>query len=738
MEVASQVDEVMVHRLGATVTRRATLSIGGDGAHTIRLGGLPLSLEDPTVRIGVEGLGGDAQVQLTGVRVTLHARPRAELEPEPDTVRLTEAERAAARARRQRGILAREQELLQHIQMPDRPEGEVGKAPPASPMVARVQLDGFVDEATAQRQAAILELDQRLVRLDEEIAALRDAVRRRDAAARARPDEITKAVVASLRTSGVAGEVRLVLRYRVPAARWVPVYQVQVDGDGSRATVTMRASVAQASGESWSGVRLSLSTALPQAFTELPRLAALRIGKAQPRPQLPPAYRPPPVGASVLFADLDRERRLLQSHQPRQRPGLSAPGVGALPPLPAVPVEVSAALRVGGPGGLPSGGYGGGGAAEAPAEAEAMDLFGEEDEEEFAVPVMQRLSASAGPVPPSAPPRPSKARRRRSGPKGAVPAKRDKAELSRLADDDDPTSETFAEHRPLRPQFASLRLPDATSGERGRLRAVDRRAAYVSGLEVPVDFDVVALVDRAAAAADAVRGLALPEGASPVGRSSGRFDHSYRTEERIDVPSDGQWHTVPVLSQGGPCKMWYVVAPRADVSVFRVASFANPLRQPLLAGPVEVYVGGAYQLTGQLPTVAPGEDVSLGMGVEPAMRCARNVRYEEKRSGEQVVAMTELHHTIEIQLRNGLQRTATVQVRERIPQPDRGAEVAVEEETIEPPWASYTQRERQRPLKGGRQWEVQLPPGGTADLVARYVVRIYANNEVVGGNRREA
>ncbi|HHO51808.1 MAG TPA: DUF4139 domain-containing protein [Deltaproteobacteria bacterium] len=739
MEIASQVDEVLVHRLGATITRRATLSLRAGGSHTIRLGGLPLSLMDPTVRIGVEGLAGGAALQITGIRVTLHTRPRSEVEPEPDTERLEAARREAIRIRRRRDILVLEQELLQQIQMPGRPTGEVGKAPPASPMVARVQLDGFVDEATAQRQATVHELDQHLVRLQEEIVALEDAVRRRDAARRARPDEVSKAVIATLRAPGAVEGARLVLRYQVPAARWVPVYQVQVDGDGGRATVTMRASVAQASGESWSGVRLSLSTALPQVFTELPRLAALRIGKAQPRPQLAPAYRPPPVGASVLYADLDRERRLLQPHRPSPRPGPSVPRSRGLPPLPAVPA-IDTALRVGGS--VSTGGGGGGGAA-APSAAldEPLDVLSATS--------FGGVQASAEPEEPEptgllrSAPAPAPRRSGRSGKrKSLAKASRSRGEwvVEEEEEDEEDGLGGFDEapEASRAPAFASLRLPDATSPERGRLRVVDQRAAYVAGLGVPVDFDVVALVERATAAADTVRELELPVGASPVGRSSGRFDHSYRTEDRIDVPSDGQWHTVPVLSEGGPCKMWYVVVPREDVSVFRVASFPNPLRQPLLAGPVEVYVGGAYQLTGELPTVAPGEDVSLGMGVEPAVRCARNVRYEEQRSGEQVVSMTELHHTIEIQLRNGLQRAATVQVRERIPQPARGAEVAVDEVSVEPAWTPYHQRERLRPLEGGRQWEIELPAGGTADLVARYVVRIYANNEVVGGNRREA
>ena len=51
-----------------------------------------------------------------------------------------------------------------------------------------------------------------------------------------------------------------------------------------------------------------LSTAEPLAWTELPELSSLRIGKIQPTPPRR-GIRPAPVGARALFADYDRDRR---------------------------------------------------------------------------------------------------------------------------------------------------------------------------------------------------------------------------------------------------------------------------------------------------------------------------------------------------------------------------------------------------------------------------------------------
>ena len=77
-------------------------------------------------------------------------------------------------------------------------------------------------------------------------------------------------------------------------------------------------------------------------------------------------------------------------------------------------------------------------------------------------------------------------------------------------------------------------------------------------------------------------------------------------------------------------------------------------------------------------------------------------------------------------------------MRERVPIPDGDAEVAVDVLASEPPWTPYDQVDRGAPIDGGHVWRVVVPAGQELELSAHYVVRLYANHEVVGGNRREA
>ena len=79
-----------------------------------------------------------------------------------------------------------------------------------------------------------------------------------------------------------------------------------IDGKPLPEDETTRALIGQATGEDWRDVALTLSTASPQQWTELPELAALKIGRAQPAPAKT-GWRPPPLGAGELYADYDRE-----------------------------------------------------------------------------------------------------------------------------------------------------------------------------------------------------------------------------------------------------------------------------------------------------------------------------------------------------------------------------------------------------------------------------------------------
>jgi hypothetical protein len=129
--------------------------------------------------------------------------------------------------------------------------------------------------------------------------------------------------------------------------------------------------------------------------------------------------------------------------------------------------------------------------------------------------------------------------------------------------------------------------------------------------------------------------------------------------------------------------------------------------------------------------------MELGLGVEQAIKVARNTSYQEVRSGETLVAFNELRHNIQIDIANRLPREARIEVRERIPIPDADAKVDVQIDRVSPEWEKYEQQERGTPIRGGYRWRVQVPGGEQTKLALQYTIKTFVDSELIGGNRRE-
>ncbi|MCA9571041.1 MAG: DUF4139 domain-containing protein, partial [Myxococcales bacterium] len=606
--------------------------------------------------------------------------------------------------------LRHECDLLAGIRVPARPRAE-GR-PPASPMPARVALERFTHGSIDQRLGRIRELEAGLHGKREEAADLADRLHRSNREHLADRQTVSKAVRFPLH-GDAAGNVRIEVDYHVPGARWAPTYQCHVDTRTGDTAIHQRAVVVQDTGEDWSRVQLELSTALPTRFSELPELASIRIGKAQP-PAVQRGFRPPPTGAAALFADFDRGPL---PGAPRVQPTRS----WAVQTVALDDVLEMAELEV----------------EEEMADSPEMDF----DESPEPAPEMRMDRAESAlaadgflGAPPPSPPRARSAA-------APAPAKRKKARERDMAPGKPMPMEPDEVHDAL-PTFADLRLAGARSPDRGRLSPADPRAEYRASLDrlgLTLEDDLSGLLDQAQQRARAAASVGLPPGTSDIAGVIGAFDYTLHAEHRVDVPSDGTFHSIALASRSTRAELTYVVVPRVDTNVFRVAAIHNPTEAPMLPGPVEVYVGGRYVLSSQLPLVGPRGRFHLGLGVEQGVRCARNTHFRESRSGAAVVAMNELHHTIDVTLHNQLDRPIHAEVRERIPAPAENAEVAVEEVRVEPPWEPWDQRKvGGARVLGGRRWTLDVPAGERTRLEAHYVVKIYANNEVVGGNRREA
>ncbi|WP_189552159.1 DUF4139 domain-containing protein [Streptomyces lavendofoliae] len=700
---ASTLDSVVVYARGAVCHRLARGCVPPDGR--VRVTGLPRSVDPGSLRARVLGAPG---VRVTGARVEIEAEPHGTGTGTPDELR-REVERlheeyAAAQARRDRQLgLVEEVRALRPVPPPRRREDPHR----LTPVDAWLELADFVDERLAGLHARLAELEEALRRVAHELSVASDRLARASTDAPSAHVETTVCAVVTLDGTGPdagGGEVGLELEYGVPGAVWVPTYRLgHRQGDGTGRLV-LRASVAQRTGEDWTGVRIALATADLRRRTDLPRLRSLRIGRRQP-PPAPSGWREPPAGLGDLFAGYD-------AAGPRPGGGPVSPPVaaGAVPVAgatgsvtgPVPPPPPPAPQAYGGPPTaafpMPGGAAGAsaetfGGAMPAPARPAGARPAGRSR-------VGGRSLPAPAPLAPGAP----------GGPPPPAPVA--------------PPGPAAPEAGPPRPSGAELDYASLV------LRGPDERADRRGRLFPDAPFDAVAAEYRRRA--DAVAALPLPGHAVRPRESAGSFDHRFDAAARADVPSDGTWHTVTVGEIPVGLRTEYLCVPSVEQAVYATLVLSNATDQALLAGPVEVTVDDEFLLTAALPTLAPGAVRRVGLGPAEGVRVTRRANVHESTSGLRN-NITVLDHRVHVELANRLARPVTVEVRERVPvtsEPD----VRIEERpgwTVPEPGAGP---EHHAP--GTRVRRVDLPAGGTAALDGGYEIRIPAGKALVGGNRR--
>ncbi|MER6366063.1 DUF4139 domain-containing protein [Kitasatospora sp. NPDC001527] len=688
--VPSVLDSVVVHAAGAVCRRRARTALPPGGR--LRLTGLPEGLDERSLRARV--LTGPAGTAVTEARTEALAELREASELPELQRRLAAAEEHADALRERRRLVHAavvETRALRAVPPPRRRDEPLRR----TPADAWLELAEFVDE----RLAALHERAERLTRelelADHETQVLADRVARASSAGRREAVGTARTALLTLtapeRSADDSPAVEIELEYTVRAARWVPSYRLSYRQGADTGRLLLRASVAQQTGEDWTGVRLALSTADLDRRTELPKLRSLRIGRSQPAPP-PSGWREPPAGLADLFTGYDAAGpRPVPSGPRRMHAGSARPVGAAAEPRLSAPVSPAVAAPLPPPAAAPAPQPPGGPAPRARARTGGLRSADE------AGGAGQSVAFAGYGGPPPAPGAP-------------FPAEEALARFDAPAPFTPPPGPPVPDELLLDYPALELAGPDAAA-RRGTLHHPDDRRAV--GRPAP-----------------GLPHLPLPHHAVPPRVSAGSFDHRFDAAAPADLPSDATWHTVTIDEIPVRVSPEYVTVPAVEERVYATLVITNGTAQAVLAGPVEVTVDDQFLLTAALPTLAPGGVRRLGIGVAESVEVTRRTELRESTAG-MLNSSTVLDHRVRVELANRLGRPVTVEVRERVPV-SSDADIRIEER---PGWHAPDEPSTECP-PSTRLRRVELPPGGRAELDAGYQIRIPAGKAIVGGNRR--
>ena len=469
-------------------------------------------------------------------------------------------------------------------------------------------------------------------------------------------DRLTEVVVI---VDGAAGDGSLDVEYAVPGASWKPAYDLAFDPEKGIVRLAAAGLVSQASGEDWPDARLALSTAIPGEGLTLPKLRTWALGDDREFVPVPTPRAAPPTVA--LFAPPAARARAVDVEREADR-ALLYQRVGTL------------LGHVGRGLGLRGTGAGGGGGGD---ETNADGFVSEER-----APALRKRSAPPPPPPPP-PPMPSAA----PAPMMAAP----------------PSAPVEAE-----------RMEDEVYATEG----VDEDAA-------PSMFETAKAVSAAR-----IRGLRLssrdawqrPAFYDPFlpAVSAAGFDAVYEAPLPATVPSQAQSLRVPLAAREYAVTTFYEATPSLATTAYLKATVKNGTGLPILAGPANVFVGGAFTGDATLSTTGPGGTIELPLGADEDIRLTRTVIPSTSTKGFVFGERDVTDYAVKIEVGNYKKRAITIRVVDQVPKTN--AEKVEIELVSTSPKPQTTPGGESVDGNGLLAFLVDVPAGGTKTITFTYRV----------------
>ena len=688
----SQIKHVAVFARGAVVTRSVKL---------------PLEIPEREVDLVIAGITplamrGSARASLKGSRDVILLRTRLVIPAAPSPPgKVIEQVRELLLARDQleleRHYLQARRQLFADLVPAPRLDSTWRKIDPEGKMRDALAVSRLADGLAASIDAKLMDLEEAARKNAREIERSELEVAQARSADRAGAGHPTYEIIVRLGPGDAASLSALEISYGVPGARWWPAYTVRLTEQNQRAAWALEAHVAQASGEDWTGVALTLATVDLIRDARLPELASFRLGRAQTPPRR--GYRPLPEGLEAMFGGYD-----------------SAVSKGPAPRAPAPP------------------------APPPPAPAPPPLTAQEEDDEDTFGPVVSRA-----PAPPS---------RAMLPPVGAAP-------MPRRAESKARTMAAFggaagAAGTMGAPGAAPQGMATGSESAAVAKRAVSTGKESLEPADTWLDFDRLILGqmnDRAhrgrlaqdpgvagdggpaAVAREKIERVVPADATDPRAYASRGYQLHYESNAPADVPSNGVAHRVLLSAAEARSEPRLIVVPRESGDVYREARMTNPFDVALLPGGVDVFVDGALLTASRIGVIGRGGMIELGLGVEDRVRVARNARVEESTAGL-LGGQTLSDHIITIDLASALGNEVEVEVFDRIPVTD-DKDVTIELRAARPKAEKYVQSDKGEPIRGGHRWRVGVPAGGKAHIEFAYRITLSSKSELQGGNRRD-
>lgn len=262
LKSASVISQVTVYPHNARVTRTASINLT-KGEHSIVFDDIIPQFNENSLSVSGVGKG---DVTILGAYVkTAYLTESSNNRVKELEAKLEEVQDHIKAAKKTLEVVEQEKKFIASVQLAAStqiPEDTMTKMPSATELQGTLD---FITTGVAKANTKELETNIQLRGLYDEQTALREELRQ----LRTSHGRSKRSIVVNV-DSHHQGVYDIVVSYLVEGASWRAVYDARVDHDNKKVALTTFGVVAQSTGEDWSNVTLTFSTAKPNVSGSLP------------------------------------------------------------------------------------------------------------------------------------------------------------------------------------------------------------------------------------------------------------------------------------------------------------------------------------------------------------------------------------------------------------------------------------------------------------------------------------
>jgi uncharacterized protein (TIGR02231 family) len=199
---------------------------------------------------------------------------------------------------------------------------------------------------------------------------------------------------------------------------------------------------------------------------------------------------------------------------------------------------------------------------------------------------------------------------------------------------------------------------------------------------------------------------------------------NFEIKRKVQIPSDGAPHKVPIDSQKMNVRFNYICVPKLKEAAFLRGKLKNTLSYPFLSGKADIFILQDYVGSAVLPFVAAEEEAEMFFGEDSQVRVKHEQVKREKTAPGFLSKTEKLRLVYKITIQNLRKYQVEAEILDQIPV-SQNSKVEVKEVNISPP---PTKKDE----KGILSWLLTLAPLEKREILVDFTIEYPKDANIIG------